>query len=122
MNVTQVMQRMEEGLPKLWLVYHALHLRSEHPEWFGAEAVYLPLSAQGEKSGRIISYLRGSQVLTVVPRWSYCANEWGNTTLALPSGTWRNCLTAETFRHVVPITDLLASFPVALLFRESEGE
>jgi (1->4)-alpha-D-glucan 1-alpha-D-glucosylmutase len=122
MNAKQVMQRMDEGLPKLWLVHHALHLRNEHPEWFGTEADYVPLAVQGEHSERIIVYLRGSNVLTVVPRWSYRGTEWGNTTLALPAGTWRARFTDETFHDAVQIKDLFASFPVALLVRESEGE
>jgi (1->4)-alpha-D-glucan 1-alpha-D-glucosylmutase len=119
-NATEVMQRMDEGLPKLWLVHHALHLRSEHPEWFSADAAYLPVAAQGGQRERVIAYMRGSNVLTAVPRWSY-RNEWGDTTLALPSGTWRNRLTEESFHGAVLIKDLFASFPVALLVRESEG-
>jgi (1->4)-alpha-D-glucan 1-alpha-D-glucosylmutase len=121
-NATQVMQRMDEGLPKLWLVHHALHLRSEHPEWFGADAAYLPLTAQGQHSERVIAYVRGDDVLTVVPRWSYRGNEWGNTTLGLPSGVWRNRLTDETFQDAVSASALFASFPVALLVREGGGE
>jgi (1->4)-alpha-D-glucan 1-alpha-D-glucosylmutase len=122
MNASQVVQRMEEGLPKLWLVHHALHLRSEHPAWFGAEAKYVPLAAQGEHSERVIAYLRGSHVLSVVPRWSYSSSGWDNTTLGLPSGTWRNRLTDDTFHDAVPVAELFTSFPVALLVRESEGE
>jgi len=121
-DAAQVMQRMEEGLPKLWLVHHALHLRSEHPEWFGVNAAYLPLTAQGDHSERIIAYLRGNNVLTIVPRWSYRNSEWGNTTLSLPDGEWRNRLTGETFQNVVSASALFASFPVALLVRESGGE
>jgi (1->4)-alpha-D-glucan 1-alpha-D-glucosylmutase len=121
MNATQVMQRIDEGLPKLWLVHHALHLRSEHPEWFGAEAAYIPLIVQGEHSERVIAYLRGDNVLTVVPRWSYSGSGWGNITLGLPSGTWRNRLTDETLQDAVSVDALFTLFPVALLVRESKG-
>ena len=48
--VKQVMERAEEGLPKLWMVHQALQLRREHPEWFGAEAAYVPVTAEGAQS------------------------------------------------------------------------
>ena len=34
LNVEQVKQRSDEGLPKLWVVHHALRARREHPDVF----------------------------------------------------------------------------------------
>jgi (1->4)-alpha-D-glucan 1-alpha-D-glucosylmutase len=111
----------DPGLPKLWLVHQALTLRSEHPDWFGAEAVYTLLAANGPQSDRVIAYLRGDSVLTVAPRWSFADAKWDNTTIALPSGNWLNRLTGERMEGgEICLTKLLTKFPVALLMREEE--
>ena len=119
MSVAQVMERMDEGLPKLWLVHQALQLRTEHRDWFGAESAYVPLMAEGSQSERVIAYLRGDKVLTMVPRWSQVAETWGNTVVRIPEGRWRNRLTGESLGGGErKIAALLASFPVLLLARE----
>ena len=118
MNATQVMERSEEGLPKLWLVHHALQLRNEHPEWFGAKAAYVPVAAEGTQSERVIAYLRGDDVLTIAPRWSHEAEAWEETTIQVPDGRWSNLLTGvDVAGGRVRLGDLLAEFPVALLAR-----
>jgi (1->4)-alpha-D-glucan 1-alpha-D-glucosylmutase len=119
MNATQVMQRMEDGLPKMWVVNKALALRNERPEWFGAEAAYTPLSAHGPQKERVIAYLRGDRVLTVVPRWTHGDTAWSKTMLALPEGRWRNVLSDEIVAGgLVAVEALLREFPVALLRRD----
>jgi len=118
LNAAQVMARMDEGLPKLWVIHHALRLRAEQPAWFGAEAAYTPLPATGEASDRIIAYRRGEHVLTVAPRWNHAAKPWGETALQLPAGGWRDRLTGAEFAGGnAPLDNLLAEFPVALLQR-----
>lgn len=118
MNVGQVMERIEEGLPKLWVVHQALLLRNEHPEWFGAAAAYVPVMAQGEQSERVIAYRRGESVITVVPRWSHAAEAWGETVIEIPEGRWKNRLTgADVEGGRVRVSELLDEFPVALLAR-----
>jgi (1->4)-alpha-D-glucan 1-alpha-D-glucosylmutase len=118
LNAAQVMARMDDGLPKLWVIHHALHLRGEQPAWFGAEAAYTPLAATGDASDRVIAYLRGDSVLTVAPRWNRAAKPWGDTALELPAGRWRNRLSGAEFTGGQALMhDLLAEFPVALLER-----
>ncbi len=51
MSVEEIMSRMDSGMPKLWVLYKALHLRREKPEWFGTEAAYSPLPVEGPKTG-----------------------------------------------------------------------
>ena len=63
MQAAQVMERMDDGLPKLWTIHQALHLRREQPEWFGAESGYRPLRATGAKKAHVIAYLRGENVV-----------------------------------------------------------
>lgn len=119
MGVQQVMERMEDGLPKLWVVRRALELRREHPEWFGAEAEYVPVKAQGPGAERVIAYRRGAGVMTVAPRWSHAAEAWGQTTVEVPEGRWRDRMTGVEIKGGrVRVQDLLSEFPVALLARE----
>jgi (1->4)-alpha-D-glucan 1-alpha-D-glucosylmutase len=115
----QVMKRMEEGLPKLWVIHHALWLRRERPRSFGPEGTYQPISAKGPEWQRVISYLRGGDVLTVVPRWTQSGSSWRGTTLDLPDGRWTNALTGQQFSGPQNIEKLFEVFPVALLARDA---
>jgi (1->4)-alpha-D-glucan 1-alpha-D-glucosylmutase len=123
-DVAEMMERFEEagekGLPKLWVVKQALKVRDEHPEWFGAKAGYTAVLAKGKESDRVIAYLRGKDVMVVAPRWTHDLNQWGETTVKLPEGAWRNRMTDETVTGgVVRVAQILAGFPVALLTREA---
>lgn len=116
MDAKQVLERMEEGMPKLWVIHHALLLRNQHPEWFGVDADYGPLAAEGPQAQRIIAYLRGERVLTIAPRWSHGSAPWEGTTIELPAGRWLNRLTGRRYQgQRQEIANLLAAFPVALL-------
>jgi len=123
LSAAQVMERIDEGLPKLWTINRALCLRREHPEWFGAESGYRPLRAIGSKKAHVIAYLRGDNVVTVVPRLVVTlAGKWANTAVALPKGQWTNRMTGETIEGgKVAMEDLLREFPVALLVRQENG-
>lgn len=120
----QVMARAEEGLPKMWVVHHALRLRRERPEWFGAEAAYTPLPAEGAKSDHVIAYLRGDSLAVVVPRWTVkLGGAWRETSITLPRGRWLNLLTkVEINGGKIAIRNLLNSFPVALLVRRDDSK
>jgi (1->4)-alpha-D-glucan 1-alpha-D-glucosylmutase len=120
----KVMTRADEGLPKMWTIHKALELRRERPEWFGADADYIPLMVDGAKYDHAIAYLRGEDVVTVVPRLTVkLAGVWKDTTVTLPEGRWENRLTgARVEGGEVGIKGLLKDFPVALLVREGVGE
>jgi (1->4)-alpha-D-glucan 1-alpha-D-glucosylmutase len=120
MDAAQVMTRMDDGLPKMFVIHKALTLRREHPEWFGPDAAYTPIQAKGSKAQHVLAHLRGESVLTVAPFYTQTlGGDWANTTLDLPAGTWRNRLTGETVpAGTVQIAELLKRFPVALLIRE----
>ncbi|WP_317889929.1 malto-oligosyltrehalose synthase [Terriglobus tenax] len=116
----QMMERMPEGLPKLWLIHKALLLRREHPEWFGPHAAYTPLEVQGQKAAHIVAYLRNHSVITLAPRWRMkLGDSWAGTTVEIPEGRWRNVLTGE-MEHGgrQKVASFLQRFPVALLVRE----
>jgi len=126
MEVQEIMRRMDCGMPKLWVTYKALHLRGAHPEWFGAEAAYTPLYAEGSRKEHVVAYLRAGRVATVVPRWNVKLGGTPNgfpaaTTLELPDGRWENLLAGEAIDGGrVRVQTLLERFPVALLVKEAD--
>jgi (1->4)-alpha-D-glucan 1-alpha-D-glucosylmutase len=122
MNVDEIMRRMDSGMPKMYVAHKALRLRRDHREWFGAEAAYTPIAADGSKIDHLIAYLRGDSVAVIVPRWPLrLGSIWAATSLELPPGQWRNIFTGDAVgggrQRVGP---LLRRFPVALLTREAE--
>ena len=105
---------------KMWTIYHALQLRREHPEWFGTEAAYAPLLAEGAKQDHVLAFMRAEAVVTVVPRFSLrLLGAWRDTSITLPDGRWTNRLTGEVVRggHIA-VKALLKEFPAALLVKE----
>jgi (1->4)-alpha-D-glucan 1-alpha-D-glucosylmutase len=118
LSVSEVMARADEGLPKLWVVHHALRLRQEHPEWFGTESAYTPVIAKGSARERVIAALRAESVMTVAQRYPQHGVAWGETTVRIPAGRWRSILCGcEVDGGDVPVSALLNAFPVALLVR-----
>jgi (1->4)-alpha-D-glucan 1-alpha-D-glucosylmutase len=121
-EVEEIMSRIDEGMPKLWLVHKALSLRSERPEWFGSASAYTPMIAEGSKSEHVIAFLRADRVATIAPRWPLkLGGSWGKTTLDLPQGLWKNQLTGDAVTGGrLQVQKLLERFPVALLTREAD--
>ena len=108
------------GLPKLWLIHRVLKVRARQPDWFGATAGYDALTARGTASDHVVAFKRGENLIALAPRLVIgLRDDWGDTTLELPPGTWHNELTGEALpRKYVPVSVLLGKFPVALLVRE----
>jgi (1->4)-alpha-D-glucan 1-alpha-D-glucosylmutase len=108
----------------MWTIHKALELRRERPECFGAEAEYTPLEVDGPKHDHTIAYLRGEDVVTVVPRLTLKLDgSWKDTIVVLPKGRWRNRLTGGAVDGgVITMKLLLKDFPLALLVREDVGE
>ena len=123
MTPETIVARMEEGLPKLHLLHESLKLRREHREWFGPEAGYTPVLAAGAKGGHVVAFLRGEKVLSIGAIQPFALDgDWGSTTLKVPGGRWRNCLTGESIEGGERLlADLLKKFPVALLVNEESG-
>ncbi|MGI8685516.1 MAG: malto-oligosyltrehalose synthase [Acidimicrobiales bacterium] len=122
LDAAAVWSRADDGLPKLHVVREALHLRRRRPEAFGAGSTYTPLAARGAEADHVVAFARGGQVATVVPRLVIgLGSDWGDTTVELPAGDWRNLLNGD---HVgggpVSVAGLLATFPVALLERAGD--
>ena len=120
----QVMERADEGLPKLWLIKQGLALRRNHPEWFGAEADIQRLRVRGSRADHAIAYIRAGSVIAVAPRLTVkLAGDWRNTAVDLPEGEWLNHLTGDRWgQGLNGVAELLRRFPVALLSREATVE
>ncbi len=115
-----IMERMEEGLPKLWLIRQVLQLRQSHPDIFNESSAYVPIYAHGNKSDHLTAFMRGDRALVVAPRFVMKLNDdWDDTTVILPESSWYNILTGEKLAGgTVAIEELLSRFPVGMLIRE----
>lgn len=120
LTVAEVLKRSDEGLPKLWLTYHALRVRRENPEAFGPQSEYRPLPVTGAKASFALGYLRGDRIAVMVPRLVLKMNaSWIDTAFELPEGHWRNALTGGSLSGGIPrLRQVFAEFPVALLIRQ----
>ena len=116
----QVMERFDEGMPKLWLIRRGLALRKRHPEWFGPQAGIEPLDVHGSRRDHVVAFIRGDSVVTVVPRLvAKLGGDWRHTEVELPRGDWINHMTGERSRvGRMKLAELMRRFPVALLARE----
>jgi (1->4)-alpha-D-glucan 1-alpha-D-glucosylmutase len=107
----RVLERMDEGVPKLWMIQRALQV--------DASGCYQPLAAHGEHAERVLAFGRGGRLITIVPRLAQGLHGgWGDTVLPLPEGRWRNVFTEELHSGADRLAHLFARFPVALLARE----
>lgn len=111
---------------KLLVTSRALRLRRDAPEAFtGPEAGVEPVAAT---SGHALAFARtvggDPAVVAVATRLALGLARlggWGQHTLVLPDGRWVDALTGREWGGgAVPLADLLATLPVALLVRERE--
>jgi len=115
----EILERMEEGLPKLWLIHRALELRKRLPDVYRS-GDYRPLYARGPKAHHVVAFLRGNKALTVVQRLVFSLNgDWEDTSLELPEALWRNQFTGDEIRGGnIVVRDMLLRFPAALFSKE----
>jgi (1->4)-alpha-D-glucan 1-alpha-D-glucosylmutase len=122
MTPDEIWSRIDEGLPKLWVIRQTLKLGLAR-HLFSPEDSYLALACRGTKSTHLVAFARGDRAVTVVPRLVLkLGGSWGDTTVELPAGRWHNVFTQETFNSgEVRAANLLKRFPVALLSQEAGG-
>jgi (1->4)-alpha-D-glucan 1-alpha-D-glucosylmutase len=83
------------------------------------QSKYQPLVAQGARLGNLLAFMRGENLIAVVPRFSMTASgDWGDTQLSLPRGVWKNRFTGAVVHGAIGPAELFGVFPVALLVRE----
>lgn len=120
LEAEQIWKRIDEGLPKLWLISKALHLRQDYLKAFGAEGSYERLVVSGCKSRHAIAYLRGGEVAAVATRLPMTLRgDWGNTCLSLSKGKWQDIINGRSIEGgIVRLQQLLSPFPVSLLVKQ----
>jgi (1->4)-alpha-D-glucan 1-alpha-D-glucosylmutase len=101
---------------KLLVTSRALRLRRQYPEAFAGSYTPLPTS-----NGHAVAFARGDAVITVATRLPAALHRlggWGDSTVVLPGGQWKNVLTGhEVGSGAARIHALLEDLPVALLVR-----
>jgi (1->4)-alpha-D-glucan 1-alpha-D-glucosylmutase len=117
-----VVERMDEGAPKLWVLERALSVRRDRPGAFGGSSTYRPLTATGERADHLVGYVRGEEVAVLVPRLVLqlgLGGGWGDTSVDLGPGEWLDVMTGDRIRGgPVALDEVLRRFPVALLVRD----
>lgn len=116
LSAEEVWKRRDEALLKLWLIQKTLAFRAQHQELFDGD--YEPIFPRGNNADRLIAFIRGGGVMTIIPRFTHNRAE-ELPTLLLPPGKWRNEFTGESFTGEIAAGELLGKFPVALLVRET---
>ncbi len=103
---------------KLLVTTTALHLRRELREVFGDRGGYRPLAPT---SRHAVGFVRGGEVAVLVTRASQrleAMGGWGDASVDLPDGLWRDELTERMHGGGEnTCADLFATYPVALLRR-----
>ncbi|GAA1932248.1 malto-oligosyltrehalose synthase [Nocardioides marmoribigeumensis] len=104
----------DDGSAKLLLTHLALSVRRDRPELLTR---FSPLEVVGEAAEHAVAFDRGGVVAvgTRLPVGLERRGGWGDTTVALPPGQWRDRLTGKVWQGYVALADLLAKLPVALL-------
>jgi (1->4)-alpha-D-glucan 1-alpha-D-glucosylmutase len=117
----------DSGAAKLHLVRTALQVRRAHPEWFGVDGDYQPLSATGAAAEYVLAFSRAGRAITVVPRLALGlrrAGGWKDTAVPLPPGSWVDAFTGRRYGGAAGdsayLLKLLRDFPVALLVPAEE--
>ncbi len=117
------------GAVKAYVLARGLRVRRERPRLFvGARFDRLPV--RGDEAKRVIAFARTSSegaTVLAVPRLSgalqrggaFWAPRWGDTTVGLPPGPWRDAFTGAALAGGrTPVQEMLGAFPVALLLPE----
>jgi (1->4)-alpha-D-glucan 1-alpha-D-glucosylmutase len=107
----------DAGAAKLLVVSRTLRARRDHPERFTG---YSPLRADGVAAPHAVAFARRGvvAVATRLPVALAARGGWGQTALPLPEGSWIDAFTGFTASDAVPLADLLARYPVALLLAD----
>ncbi len=106
---------------KAVVITRTLALRRECPAAFGPDAHYLALDVSGTHADAVLAFARsdgeGAHVVTVVTIRE--VDDWADTAVALPDGSWRNVLDDDAQIDAggtsVRVASWLDRFPVAIL-------
>ncbi len=133
----------QDGSVKLYLTWKAANFRRAEKELF-EEGKYIRLPATGKAGDNVCAFARSARkrwAISIAPRFftrlvgsgqpPVGREVWGATSLLLPRGaplTWKNVLTGQLVKAKgargrqsrLPLASALETFPVALLYAETE--
>ncbi len=131
--VTHLMETLQDGRIKLYLISQLLQYRNSHPVLF-REGGYQPLAVKGERANHVMAFSRKKeqeQILIATGRFYLpllrsakdpIGKCWGETTLQLSSeyeGMYRDLLTGQTFlieqKGAVAFQELFSKLPMVAL-------
>jgi (1->4)-alpha-D-glucan 1-alpha-D-glucosylmutase len=134
----EVVNDIGSGAIKLWTTAQVLRLRRAQHQLF-RRGSYQPLYASGPAEQHVIAHarMRGEEsAIVAVPRFACTLMRgvsalplgvaWKDWTLAIPpelQGKYRNIFTGETLmaEEALPLAQVFAGFPVAVLVRQAAG-
>ncbi|MCP1386686.1 malto-oligosyltrehalose synthase [Corynebacterium sp. TA-R-1] len=120
-------------LAKQIIVREGLHLRRQYSDVF-LRGEHQAVFAVGKAHDHLVGIARGDAsvggakglsviaLATRLPLELEARGGWGDTTVQLPDGEWTDRLTGRTFSGAVPVADVLATLPAALLVSASLTE
>jgi (1->4)-alpha-D-glucan 1-alpha-D-glucosylmutase len=131
----ELVNNIADGRAKLYTTWRALTFRKQRSALF-ERGSYEPIAAHGERAEHVVAFARrheAERVVVAVGRWFAAlplrpgaaapSFVWGDTTVALPAGEYRNVLSGRTLAAGdavgVGAEELFADFPVALLHATS---
>jgi (1->4)-alpha-D-glucan 1-alpha-D-glucosylmutase len=140
-----LVQEWKDGSIKLYVTFKALNYRKENPALF-KEGSYIPLMGDGDLREHLCAFARQREenvILTIVPRllthlirsrdeMPFGISVWRDSRLIIPEeirgDRFYNIFTGELIKTVeqngqrgLPLGEVLARFPVALLERKSNS-
>jgi (1->4)-alpha-D-glucan 1-alpha-D-glucosylmutase len=134
----ELLREDQLGRSKLYLIWRVLEFRNRHRALFD-DGDYIPLTAVGEKKEHLCAFARQTEnglAIIIVPRLMVGLAKgatrlplgpdiWGDTAVVLPNSLeesrFLNILTDETLQisqgaqKTIPVSSILAQFPVALI-------
>jgi len=115
---SSLLRKWQDGRIKLFVTSRALAVRARHAETF-RDGGYRAIDTGTPNA---VAFLRGDDVLVVVPRLTTrlarnlpLGEVWGSHALDVP-GRWRNAFTGETLGSL-ELKNVFATFPLAILER-----
>ena len=135
----ELLQTPADGRVKLYVIYKLLQLRRKSQALF-EQGDYIPLAVKGTYAEHVVAFCRkkdNAYAITVAPRFPTAlhnlnerrqhAVDWSDTYISLPEGTptrWSETFTDRTILSCcgrLPLREVLAQFPVALLTGDSDA-
>jgi (1->4)-alpha-D-glucan 1-alpha-D-glucosylmutase len=134
----EMLRDWPDGRAKMWVSWKTLQWRERNLK-LAKRGEYIAIEPEGTYSRHVIAFARKigqSYAVAIAPRFGFTLTQgepkpplgdvWQDTTVRILNGPTRNLLTGENVQAggdgALQIAEVLRSFPVALLMRDSETQ